>query len=146
MRKRELKKRLSLAVILVTALSMLSCIAAVPIIVMKVREANQSKLTAEMPAPPEKVFNMAVEMAEEKNVQILKKEEDKRYLEVTDGVQTASLKAEESGTYNSKVTVITSIKTEEEKEKKKEQEQELGQRIMNRLCERLKVQCTIEQK
>ena len=146
MRRSELKKRLSLAVILATALSMLSCIAAIPIIVMKVKEANETKLTAEMPAPPEKVFSIAVEMAEEKNIQIIKKEEDKRYLEVTDGVQTASLKAEESGANNSKVTIIASIKTEEDKEKKKAEQQELAQRIMNRLCERLKVQCTIEQK
>ena len=145
MKRVELKRELSLAVILVTALSMLSCIAAIPLVVKYVKEQNQTKAKAEMPIPAEKVYQTAVSMAEEKGLQLLKKEDEKLYLEVTDGVQTASLKAVSMADGKTEITVVATVASEEAKEKKKEQEQELALRVINRLCERLKEKCTIEQ-
>ena len=98
-----------------------------------------------MTVPADKVYATAVTMAEEKDLQILKKEDDKRYLEVTDGVQTASLKAEPAANDKTEITVTATLPSKEgqEKEQRKEEQKELTLRIINRLCDRLEVKCAI---
>lgn len=112
--KVEMKKKLSLLVNLATTISLLSCIAAIPVAVKYFEEQNQTKAKAEMPVAAEKVYRTALSMAEEKNLQILKKEDEKFYLEVTDGVQTASLKAESAGNDKTEVTVTATLPSKEE--------------------------------
>jgi len=140
---RRNQRSLGAFIVFVIAISLLSCIAAIPVAVKYFKDQNQTKAKAEMPVPAEKVYQTALSMAEEKNLQILKKEDEKLYLEATDGVQTASLKAEAAGNDKSEVTVIATLPSEEEKEKRKEGEKELTLRIINRICERLEVKCTI---
>jgi len=96
-----------------------------------------------MAVPAEKVYATAVSMAEEKDLKVLKKEDEKLYLEVTDGKQTASFKAEATDKGNTIMTIVASLPPEETKELKKEGEKELALRIVNRVCDRLEVQCTI---
>ncbi len=124
-------------------LSIFGCIAAIPVAVMYYKEQNQTVAKAEMAVPAEKVYATAVSMAEEKDLKVLKKEDEKLYLEVTDGKQTASFKAEATDKGNTQMTIMASLPSEENKEQKKEQEKELALRIVNRICERLEVQCTI---
>ncbi len=143
MKKSTIKKSLSLVVVFLAITSLMSCIAAIPVAVMYYKEANKTKATAEMPVPPDKVYSTAVSMAQEKGLQIVKKEDEKRYIEVTDGVQTGSLRAVPMENGNTEVTVVAAVPSEEEKEKRKEQEKELTLRIINRICERLEVKCTI---
>jgi hypothetical protein len=138
-------KSLILTASFVTALFMMSCIAAIPLAIKYAKSANQTKAEAEMPVPAEKVYSTAVDLAKEKGLQIVKEEDDKMYLEVTDGVQTASLKAEADGSDKTKITVIATLPSQEgeEKEQRKEKEKELTLRVVNRLCEKLDVKCTI---
>jgi len=143
MTKSTMKKGLSLMVVFLAIASMMSCIAAIPVAVMYYKEANKTKAKAEMPVPPDKVYSTAVSMAEEKGLQIVKREDEKRYLEVTDGVQTASLKAVPMENGDTEITVVAAVPSEEEKEKRKEQEKELTLRIIDRICERREVKCTI---
>jgi uncharacterized protein YcnI len=145
MRERIAKKSLILAAGLVTALFIMSCIAAIPIAVKYAESKKQTKAEAEMPVPAEKVYSTAVDLAKEKGLQIVKEEDDNMYLEVTDGVQTASLKAEAAGSDKTEITVTANLPSEEgeNKEQRKEKEKELTLRIVNRLCERLEVKCTI---
>ncbi len=124
-------------------LSIFGCIAAIPVAVMYYKEQNQTVAKAEMAVPAEKVYATAVSMAEEKDLKVLKKEDEKLYLEVTDGKQTASFKAEATDKGNTQMTIMASLPSEENKEQKKEEEKELALRIVNRICERLEVQCTI---
>jgi len=144
-----ISRSVSFVVFLGFTLSVLGCIAAVPIAIKYYKDENQTKAQAEMPAPAEKVYQTAVSMAEEKDVKILKKEDEKMYLEVTDGVQTASFKAEAGGDQKTVITVISAVtsegtkETKETKEEKKTQEKELALRIIDRVCERLEVKCTI---
>jgi hypothetical protein len=146
MTERARMKSLILAAGFVTALFMMSCIAAIPLVIKYAKSANETKAEAEMPVPAEKVYSTALDMAKEKDLKIVKEEDDKKYLEVTDGVQTASLKAEATGSDKTKITVTATLPSKEgqEKEQRKEKEKELTLRIVNRLCERLNVQCTIE--
>ncbi len=58
-----------------------------------------------MPVSADKVYRTAVDMAQKRGVQIVKREDDKRYLEVTDGVQTGSLRAEAIGADKTEITV-----------------------------------------
>jgi hypothetical protein len=98
-----------------------------------------------MPVPADKVYLTVVEMAQGKGLQIVKREDEKRYLEVTDGVQTGSFKAKVVGTDRTEITVMANVpsKNEEERAQRKEKEKELTLRVVNRLCERLEVKCTI---
>jgi len=130
-------------IVSVMVLSVLGCIAAIPVAVMYMKDANQAVAKAEMPAPVDKVYATAVSMAEEKDLKILKKEDEKFYIEVTDGVQTASFKAETAGDQKTAIIVTSTVVSEGTKEEKKAQEKELALRIVNRVCERLGVQCTI---
>lgn len=104
--------------------------------------------TAEMPAPAEKVYNAAVSIAEEKapKIQIVKKEDESMFLEVTDGVQTASVKVKKgSEEGKSGITVTADLPKEEGQEKEAEEtkEKELALRIVNLLCTKLEVECTV---
>lgn len=110
---------------------------------MYMKDEKQSVAKAEMPVPAQRVYATALTMAEEKDLKILKKEDDKLYIEVTDGVQYASFKAEAAGAQKTAVTVNSTIPSEGTKQEKKTQEKELSLRIINRVCERLQVQCTI---
>jgi hypothetical protein len=145
MTERVRMRSLVLAAGFVTALFMMSCIAAIPIAIKYAESKNQTKAEAEMPVPAEKVYSTALDMAKEKDLKIVKQEDDKMYLEVTDGVQTASLKAESAGSDKTEITVIANLPSQEgeEKAQRKEKEKELTLRIVNRLCERLEVKCTI---
>ncbi len=133
------------SVLLVTALFVVSCIAAIPVAIKYAKSANQTKARAEMPVPADKVYSTAVDLARERGLQIVKQEDEKRYLEVTDGVQTASLKAEAAGNDKTEITVVANLPSQEgeEKEQRKAREKELTLRVVNRLCERLEVKCTI---
>jgi hypothetical protein len=138
-------KSLAFPVIFVAALFMVSCVAAIPVAIKYAKSANRTTAKAEMPVPADKVYRTAVEMAQEKGLQIVKREDEKRYLEVTDGVQTGSLKAEVVGTDRTEITIMANVpsKEGEGKAQRKEKEKELTLRVVDRLCARLEVKCTI---
>jgi len=135
-----------LSLLLVTAiiLTMMSCIAAIPIVINHMKSQEGYVAKAEMPVVAGKVYRTAVIMAEERNLQVLKKEDDEFYLQVTDGVQIASLKAE-SRNWKTDITVTADLPKEEEKEKEKAKEKELALRIIDQLCARLNKKCTVKE-
>ncbi len=139
------KKSLAFAAIFATAIFVASCVAAIPIAIKYAKSANRTTAKAEIPLPAEKVYHTAVDLAKERGLQIVKEEDDKMYLEISDGVQTGSLKAEAAGADKTRITVIASVPSQEgeEKAKRKEKEKELTLRVVNRLCERLEVECTV---
>jgi len=131
--------RLWLAATLLAVVFTVACVAAIPVAIKYYKDAKFYTVRAEMPAPAEKVYKTALSMAEErKDVKILKKDEKALFLEVTDGVQTASLKAEAIGPEKADVTIKAEVPAGKEKEK------ELALRITNNICNKLEVKCTIE--
>jgi hypothetical protein len=139
------QRSFAVLIIFVTAISLSSCIAAVPIAVKWYKDADRTVAKAEMPVPAEKVYSTALTMAEEKDLEILKEERDKFLIEVTDGVQKAVVKAEPLDNEKTKLTVEASVpKVEgEEKVEEKTREKELALRIVDRICTRLYVECKI---
>ena len=120
-----------------------------PIAIYKYSKKDKGyEAIVQMPAAPEKVYSTAVSMAQEKapDIKIVKKEDENMFLEVTDGVQTASVtvkKAAEEG--KSEFTVLATVPKEEgqEKEVQKNKEKELAHRIVYMMCTKLEVECTL---
>jgi hypothetical protein len=121
-------------------MSFLGCIAAVPVAIMNYKEKEHYVAKADLPAPAQKVYETAVSMADEKDVKITEKNDKNLFIKVTDGKQTASLKAVAADSYKSEITVTSSIP---EAKERKEEQKELGLRIIHNLCAKLDVKCTI---
>jgi hypothetical protein len=133
-----------------TAISFLACIAAIPIVIKYAKGKEGYVAEAEIPAPAEKVYRAAISLAEERApiVKILKKDDAKLLLEVTDDIQKASFKAESISQEKTAVIVTADVPKVEGKEKEyeKEREKELALHIIDKLCTKLNVQCTVTNK
>ena len=134
---------------MVLATSAMALIFLAPVILYKASKNKGYEATAQMAAPADTVYGAVVSSAEEKapKIKIVKKEDEKMFLEVTDGIQTASVtvkKAAEEG--KSEITVKASVPKEEgqEKEAKIAKEKELALRIVELLCTKLEVECTVK--
>ena len=134
---------------MVLATSAMGLIFLAPIVAYKyMKKGTGYEAIGQMPAPPEKVYGAAVSIAKEKapDIKILKQEDENMFLEVTDGVQTASVKvkkAEEEG--KSEFTVLATVPKEEgqEKEVQTNKEKELAHRIVYLLCTKLEAECSL---
>ena len=140
-------KFLGYLITVVTAISFFACIAAIPIAIKYVKSKEGYVAEAEIPAPAEKVYRAAIALTEERApvVKILKKDDAKLFLEVTDDIQKASFKAESISQEKTAVIVKADVPKVEGKEKEyeKEQEKELALRIIDKICAKLNVQCTV---
>ena len=140
---------LSMLASMVLATSGMAFIFLAPIAYKVLSKDKGYEAVAQLPVSAEKVYSAAVSSAEEKapKIKIVKKEDEKMFLEVTDGIQTASVtvkKAAEEG--KSEIIVLASVPKEEgqEKEAKTEKEKELALRIVDFLCAKLEVECTVK--
>ncbi len=139
---------LSILASMVLVTSAMGMIFLAPIIVYKQLQNKGYKATAQMGTSAEKVYGAAVSGAEEKapKIKIVKKEDDNMFLEVTDGVQTASIKVKKTDDAETcELTVTASVPKEEgqEKEARTEKEKELAFRVVELLCNKLEVPCDI---
>jgi hypothetical protein len=134
----------------VTTVSFFACIAAIPIAIKYAKSKEGYVAEAEIPAPAEKVYRTAISLAEERapTVKILKRDDEKRVIEVTDDIQKASFKAEPITSEKTGVIIKADVPKVEGKEKEyeKEQEKELALHILSNLCTKLNVHCTVTNK
>jgi hypothetical protein len=144
---RDTMKFLGYLVTVVTAMSFFACIAAIPVAIYYAKSKEGYVANAEIPAPAEKVYRAAVTMAEERApvVKIVKKDDAKLLLEVTDDIQKASLKADSISPEKTTVIVKADVPKVEGKEKEyeKDREKELALQIISNLCTKLNVKCTV---
>jgi len=152
-KKRDTKrtvKCLGYLISVLTTLCFFACIAAIPIAIHYAKNKEGYVAEAEIPAPAEKVYRAAVSLAEERapEVKILKRDDEKLLLEVTDDIQKASLKADPITPESTGVIIKADVPKVEGKEKEyeKEQEKELALRILKNLCTKLNVRCTVTNK
>ena len=131
---------LRMSVVILTAISFIGCIAAIPVAVMYYKGKENYVAKAELPAPAQKVYDTAVSMAEEKQVKIIEKDDKNLLIKVTDEKQTASLKAVAISEDKTEITVTASIP---EAKERKEEQKELALRIIDNVCAKLEVKCTI---
>ena len=150
LRKKSMYRRVTILVAsMVMASFTMGLVFLAPIALYKYSQKDKGyEAIVQMPAAPEKVYSTAVSMAEEKapDIKIVKKEDENMFLEVTDGIQTASVmvkKAAEEG--KSEITIMATVPKEEgqEKEVQKDKEKELAHRIVYMMCTKMEVECTL---
>jgi len=139
----KISKAVSTLLVTAMALSILGCVAAIPIAVKYYKDEQKYHATAEISALPDKVYAAAVSLAEEKELKITKQDAEKRIIEVTDGKQTALLSAKPLGDDKTEVAVVADIPDAKER---KEDQKELALRVIDKVCERLGVTYTITTK
>ena len=125
----------------------LGCVAAIPVAVYYYKTHKHYVAHAEVRKNADDLWLAVLRLAErraaeaEGKIEILKKNNTERLLEVTDGVQTASVKIIPDGRRKSKLVITADVPKGEEKELDKEKE--LAARIMKRLCEEAKAECKL---
>jgi hypothetical protein len=141
-------RSLSFLMSMLAAISMAACIAAVPLVVMYAKSDKGYVSTVEVPAPADKVYQTAIRETEARpQLKILKKDDAERFIEITDGVQKASVKATPISPEKTELVVVANVpKTEEGKEVQIEREKEISLRIVNVLCDGLSVKCNVMEK
>ena len=137
---RGLSRNMGLLVVSAMVLSILGCVAAIPVAVVYYKDQQKYHATAEIPVLPDKVYAAAVSLAEEKELKIVKKDDANRIIVVTDGKQTASLSAKPLGDDKTEVAVVADIP---EAKERKEEQKELAMRVIDKVCERLGVTYTV---
>jgi hypothetical protein len=124
-------------VALAAAATLQGCIFLIPDVVDYVKGPTSVTAKAQMPASVEKVYATAVAIAEAPNqdMRVLKKDDDKHFLQVTDEKQTASLTATAIDSSKTEIVVTGNIP------EKKEISEELVKRIVQEMCAELEVKC-----
>jgi ABC-type Na+ efflux pump permease subunit len=147
-RLRIIVRSLSFLVSMLTVTVMLACIAAVPLVVMYAKSDKGYVSTVEVPAPADKVYETAIREIEARpHLKILKRDDAEQFIEITDEVQKASVKATPISPDKTELVVVAQVpKTEEGKEVKREREAELSLRVVNVLCDALGVKCNVVEK
>ena len=150
LRKKSMYGRmLILSASVVLAAFVMGFIFLAPVVAYKYMKKDKGyEAIAQMPATAEQVYSAAVSMAQEKapDIKIVKKEDENMFIEVTDGIQTASVmvkKAAEEG--KSEITIMATVPKEEgqEKEVQKDKERELAHRVVYMMCTKMEVECTL---
>ena len=142
-------RSLSFLMCMLAVIFMLACVvAAVPLIVKYAKSDKGYVSTVEVPASADKVYQTAIRETEARpNLKILKKDDAERFIEITDGVQRASVKATPVSLEKTELVVVAQIpKTEEGKEVQRDREKELSLRVVNVLCDGLGVKCNVVEK
>ncbi len=142
-KEKIVSKSVGMLLVTVMALSILGCVAAIPVAVMYYEDQEKYHAKADIPALPDKVYAAAVSLAEEKELKITKQDAEKRIIEVTDGKQTASLSAKPLGDDKTEVAVVADIPKAKDR---KEEQKELALRVIDKICERLGVTYTLTTK
>jgi hypothetical protein len=139
---------LSFLMSMLTVIVMFACIAAVPLIVKYAKSDKGYVSTVEVPATADKVYQTAIRETEARpHLKILKRDDTERFIEITDGVQKASVKATPISEEKTELVVVAQVpKTEEGKEVERKREEELSLRVVNVLCDSLSVKCNIVEK
>ena len=140
--------RVALAVVLLAAVSLVACFAAIPLVIYYYKTSENYVAEADAKESADAMWAAVVRLAErrkaEGKIKILEKDDKQREIKVTDGVQTAEAKIIPVGKSESKITIIADIPKKEKE--RKEKEQELAARIMKNLCEETNTACTFVKK
>lgn len=97
--------------------------------------------TAEVPYPADKVYATVLQEAEDsgRGMKIVKRDDEHRLIEISDGDQTASIKVIEEKSGESQI-VVTADLVEQEKQK------ELALQVLLFLCNKYGEECRVKEK
>ena len=138
-----------LPVVLLTVMSLMACIFAIPPAVhyYKTRDAYVATVTVKVEA--QKAFDAVVSLAKQKEeegkIKITNDAPEILFLEATDGVQTASIKVNKVHRRVSNMVITANIPDKEgvSEELERSREQELAARVMRQVCQALNQSCQL---
>ncbi len=155
-RKKGLTKSirfLGLGVAGLFTITIIGCIAAIPVAIVYFSGDKGYEATAQVPLPVDEIYQIALKQAEEakdRNVEIVDKNDAKHIFVVTDGIQKGTFQAKEVDSKNSVITVRATVPkkkdVEDAKKQKIKEEKELALRAVTNLCKAAKVECTVVKK
>jgi hypothetical protein len=127
------------------ALSAIGCFLAIPVAIMYYQSSREYVATAQVDVDANTVFRTAVKEAEARSpaVKIVKRDDSGRLLEITDGSQTASVKAVPLTSDKSEIVVVADVP---KGTGGKKGEQELALRIISIMADSLGVKYEITKK
>ncbi len=127
------------------ALFSFGCLLAVPVAIQYYQSTRNYVATAEVGVPAETVYRTAIKEAQarSKTIKIAKRDDSGRLLEITDGRQTASIKAVPLTNEKTQMVVVADVP---ESLGGREKEQELALRIIRILADSLRVRYEITKK
>ena len=127
------------------ALSAMGCILAIPVAIMYYQSTREYVATAEVGVDADAVYRAAIKEAEARSstIKITKRDDSGRLLEITDGVQTASLKAVSLNGQKTEIVVVADVA---KSAGGKAKEEELALRIIRIVADSLNVRYEITKK
>lgn len=136
-------RSVGLLVVFLAAMSLLACVAAIPVAVYYFQTDKNYVAQADASSSADEVWAAIVRRGKQAEAdgraKIIDSNDTKRTMEITDGVQTANLKVIPLEESKSRVTIVASLPKGEEREK--EREKELALSMMKVLCEETKTGC-----
>lgn len=136
-------RSVGLLVVFLAAMSLLACVAAIPVAVYYFETDKNYVAEADASSSADEVWAAIVRRGKQAEAdgraKIIDSNDTKRTMKITDGVQTANLKVLSLEENKSRVTIVASLPKSEEGQK--EREKELALRLMKGLCEEAKAGC-----
>jgi hypothetical protein len=135
------------AMTIAVALSASGCLLAVPVAIQYYQSTREYVATAEVGVDAETVYRTSIKEAQARSatIKIVKRDDSGRLLEITDGVQTASIKAVALTNEKTEMVVVADV-PKSAGGREREKEQELALRIIRSVADRLGVRYEITKK
>ena len=129
-------RMLGLFCIFVTVITQLACVAAIPIIIYA-KSTKHHTATVQIDAKAKDVYDTALGLVEaDPEIKLLKKDDEKLFVEVEKGKLHASIKA--TSVKEKQTQLIVTADAGE-----KEEDKELALRVVTRICDKLGVKYTV---
>ena len=124
----------------VAIVSMLACVAAIPVIIYQQATKTQTA-TVQVNASADEVYQTAIRLIQQRpDIQILEQQDDKRTIEIQRAEKYASVKATPLDGRKAQLVVTADADTEEKEE---EEDKELALKIVKGICDELGVSYTV---
>ena len=134
---------MSMVILLLAETFLTACVVLIPAAIHYYSSEKHFTATAEIPISADKIYSNLIRRGEERPyVRILKQDDDKRFIEATDGVQWASFKVLQISESRSRLTITADVPHEDPKFEER-REEELALRAFKTLCDELGVKYTV---
>ena len=141
-------RSVGLPVVCLAAMSLLACIALIPIAVHYFKTEKNYVAEADARKGADEIWTAIVQLGEKAETdgrgEILERNDTERLLKITNRVQTAEVKVISLGKRKSRVTIMASVPKGEDSEI--ERAKELSMSMMKGLCEEAKADCKLKEK
>lgn len=118
----------------------MGCVAAIPVVISYYRTSSSYVATAEVVRPADQVYAVVVKEAEGAGpgMKIIKRDDSRRLIEISDGTQNASIKVIEEERKESQIVVTASLV-------ERDKQRELALQVLLFLCNKYGRECSVRE-